>query len=197
MKDEVIRFRVTATRKNQIDNRIKSLGKNMNITSYMENLIDQDLASQETMITGECKGNSVIRFSLPDQYGVTCFLDSDEYSLYPLSGRFSDEFLDLLKANRQNQDVQLLLYADEEKEKNIQLVFTENNLCITRNGFYKNYNISFSEFADAFLSHMKKYAIYFAAPCNYKAIMLKPFDEMVKKMQTYQEKADVIVKKIG
>ena len=136
-----------------------------------------------------------ISFLLPEQFGVSFILEGDEYTIFPLEGRLSDAFLDAVLAEK-GTDKEYSFYDSEERENRLTLVFEGKKLLITHNGFMKYYSISHAEFRRQFAEFVKKYAIYFAAPINYKAIMCKPFDEMVAQMKRYQPEADQIVTKI-
>lgn len=138
---------------------------------------------------------NTIRFSLPEEYGVQMYINSDEYSLYPVKDRLTDSFMDqLIHTASTKNDQEFELYDSPEKDSKVILKFHNQNLEIhTKNKKIIHENIPYDAFVDAFLNHVRKYAIYFAAPYNYKSIMLKPFDEMITSMKKYQPEADNIL----
>lgn len=136
-----------------------------------------------------------LRFTLPEQFGVTMYINSSPYKLYPLHGRLTDSFLsELLSSSGINKGFSF--YSDPEHQHTTLLCFSEGHMSIIQDNCEHIYPIPFQTFYNALLAHLKTYALYFAAPYNYHAIMLKPFELMVKKMKTYQPKADEIINKI-
>lgn len=140
----------------------------------------------------------IIRFTLPDEYGIKMYINHDEYSLFPPEGRLTDSFTDQLLHAASSNQCKFELFEDPERKNKIILDFSNKSLKICMSDKAISYsNILFEDFSNAFLAHVRKYAIYFAAPYNYKAIMLKQFDEMVSSMKKYQLEADKIIDKIN
>ena len=133
----------------------------------------------------------MIHFSLPEQFGIEMRIGRKSYNLYPIDGRLTDGFLDNLISGADSYE----FYSDERKTSKGTISFAGDSMTVTYAGTAKNYNVPFSIFRSALCRHFSKYAIYFAAPYHYGAIMKKPFDEMVCKMKKYQPQADIIVQK--
>ncbi len=199
-KTENIIFRCSEDLKNAIQAKLQDT--NMSISEYVTSLIQMDLSHNEpTPLSAADRIIGGLHFSLPERFGVVMYAGGREYPLYPVQAgrRLTDDFLDqLLLQKGDTADFAFLSCPDGGNC--ITLSFSEDGLKIfeeKNNGkCYDFISIRLQEFRAAFLAHVKKYAIYFEAPYNYQAIMLRPFDEMVKKMQRYQPKAGQIISRI-
>lgn len=139
---------------------------------------------------------STIHFSLPEQFGVTMYIDGVEYMLFAEEGRICDAALTMFS---QDCPKQLVFYdaPEAEERKTVCMSFSPEGMLIETRHSSRVFNITYDDFKSALLAHMKKHAIYFVAPYNYQAIMLLPFDEMVLRMKKGQPEADALVERIN
>ena len=200
-KTENIIFRCSEELKFAIQEKLKDTG--VSITEYITSLIQTDLSYNEpTSLSAKDPLMGGLHFSLPERFGVIMYAGGREYPLFPAQTgrRLTDDFLERLLL-QEGDTAEYVFLSDPEKETHLTLSFFADGLKIyeeRNNGkSYDFIGIGLQEFKTALLSHMKKYAIYFAAPYNYQAIMLRPFDEMVQKMQRYQPQAERIVSRIA
>lgn len=200
-KTENIIFRCSEDLKTAIQSKLQDT--NMSISEYVTSLIQMDLSRNEpTPLSATDRMYGGLHFSLPERFGIVMYAGGREYPLYPVQAgrRLTDDFLDqLLLQEGDTSDFTFL--SDPDGESRITLSFSEEGLKVfeeeKKGKGYDFINIGLQEFKAAFLAHVKKYAIYFGAPYNYQAIMLRPFDEMVKKMQRYQPEASQIISRIN
>lgn len=196
-KSETINIRCTKELKNAAIAQAKAMG--MGLTDYIESLVSDDLRNTDNLLSDtHLHPDSVLYLSLPECYGITMYINGDEYDLFPNEGRLTDAFLDyLLNEAADNDTFSLLDSPDNGQPVKLQFNADGSNLLITHNQFMKYYPVSMKVFKAAILEHFRKYAIYFAAPYNYRAIMNAPFDEMVNRMERYRPIADKICAKIN
>lgn len=141
---------------------------------------------------------SEIMFSLPEQFGVTMTIDGDTYPLFPNETKLHEELIATMSDKQEDRKLICLLDAPKDDMCGfISLEFQRDTLAISRNGVINHYNMPYQHFRNAFLQHVKKYALYFVAPYNYQAIMLLPFDEMVTKMKRREPEAKALEEKIN
>ena len=163
----------------------------------IETAIAEDAPSQEDFS---------ISFTLPERFGVTMTITDSagnrhSFGLYPEDEhkRLTDDFLDQLLKNKTDcADYNLL--SEPGSRMHTLLSFNDGGVIIHQSeGTHQVidvFPIMHHAFKEAFIAHVGKYAIYFAAPYNYRAIMLRPFDEMVRQMKKHQDAADKILEKI-
>lgn len=152
-----------------------------------------------------------LTFSMPEQLGVMMnIFENDnrfELELHSYSSDFptkklTDDFLEQLCVAKKNNNsiISFSLYTvtDEELSLPVTLSFEEHIMRITSPGkFSYTYHISFDEFFMTFCENVKKYALYYAAPANYKAFFCDSFDDMVAKFERYRDKEHEILQKIS
>lgn len=141
-----------------------------------------------------------LSFTRPDQLGTVLSIGEDRYDLHPLEGRLTDSFLDeLIKLNKNRQFPQTFYLRDNNVNNNpINISFPdEKQTVIEYDGEIKTYPVFFDMFYEKFRNNVKKYAIYFAAPCNYPAMFHLSFDEFVKKMERYRDGEREILNKLA
>lgn len=140
-----------------------------------------------------------ITFLMPEQLGNTLIICNDEYNLFYPGERLTDSFLDYIISLKKSPSFpsKYTLYDDNVSKKSpIVFNFFEDSITITYENSSTDYFVSFNAFADAFIENVRKYALYYAAPCNYKAMFTASFDDMIKKLSRYRDKAADIIKKI-
>ncbi len=163
----------------------------------IETAIEEDDPSQEDFS---------ISFTLPERFGVTMSImdnvgNRHSFGLYPEDEhkRLTDDFLDQLLKNK-TECANYSLLSEPGSRMHTLLSFNDGGVIIHQSeGTHQVidvFPITHHDFKEAFIAHVRKYAIYFAAPYNYKAIMLRPFDEMVRQMKKHQDAADKILEKI-
>lgn len=141
---------------------------------------------------------SSLTFSLPIQFGIKMYVNGIEYRLYAKEGRLSDYLIEMLQ-NEGLEEKKLSLYdaPEAEERRPLYISFTAKGMCVETEHSARTFAVSYDDFRNEVLKHIKKYALYFVAPYNYQAIMLLPFDEMVIKMKKRQPEADALIGKIN
>lgn len=191
IKDEMITFRCSAEEKKNIEKKAngKSIGKY--ILSCVNNQAEDDFCEQ--------LGNTTIKlhFSMPDQFGTTLTVLGDQYELHAPGERLTDTFLEQLLSyeNAESKLINFILFDSNEEVNPVKFTFENESMSIEYNGFQKKYEIDIQEFIIEFKKNVIKYAVYYAAPCNYKAMFFASFDNMVKRLSKYKDDAEKIVKK--
>lgn len=141
-----------------------------------------------------------ISFSMPDQLGTVLTIGDDSYEIHSSEGKLTDGFLDeLIKLNKTKQfPHRFTLYDDNEYKYPVVITFPDaEQMTVEYDSTTKTYPIPFHTFFDAFAENVKKYAIYYAAPCNYRAFFFSSFDDFVKKMERYKDGEQAILNKIA
>ena len=140
-----------------------------------------------------------IRFSKPEQLGTVMNVCGDQYEIHRPGERLTDSFLDTLI--EYNYKVffppHLKLFDSNEEKKPVILSFTDNTMIVKYEGIEKEYQITFFDFSKAFIENVKKFAIYYAAPCNYVAFFNDSYDNAINKMNRYRDKEKVILNKLS
>lgn len=139
-----------------------------------------------------------ISFSMPDQLGTIFTVGDDSYEIHSSEGRLTDCFLDELLQMKKSPEFpkQFMLYDDNERTTPVELLFSSDScLTVRYSGNEKNYPVSFVDFFAAFTENVKKYAIYYAAPCNYRAMFFSSFDTFVTRMEKYRDEEKKILEK--
>lgn len=138
-----------------------------------------------------------ISFSMPDQLGTVFTVGDDSYEIHSSEGKLTDRFLDELLQMKKSPEFpkQFTLYDDNEQTSPVELFFSSDSLTVKYSGNQKDYPVSFDDFFTAFTENVKKYAIYYAAPCNYRAMFFSSFDTFVARMEKYRDGEKEILKK--
>lgn len=140
-----------------------------------------------------------ISFSMPDQLGTVLTAGEDCYELHSAEGKLTEHFLDeMLKLNKtQKFPSQFTLYDDNEYTTPVVISFPDNStMTIKYLDKETDYPVPFDTFFTAFTENVKKYAIYYAAPCNYRAMFFSSFDDFVKRMEKYRDGETEILRKL-
>ena len=140
-----------------------------------------------------------ITFSMPDQLGTVLTIGNDSYEIHSSEGKLTDGFLDeLLKLNNTKQFPQkFTLYDDNTYENPVTITFPDaEQMSVEYRGKEISYPVSFDSFFSVFTENVRKYAIYYAAPCNYRAFFFASFDDLVKKMERYRVGEQEVLKKL-
>lgn len=140
-----------------------------------------------------------ISFSMPDQLGTVMTIGDDSYEFHSAEGKLTDSFLDeLIHLKEVNKfPYQFTLYDDNQHTDPVILSFPDqSHMTVDYQNIQKSYSVSFATFFESFTENVKKYAIYYAAPCNYRAMFFSSFDELVKKMEKYRDGEKKILNKL-
>lgn len=139
-----------------------------------------------------------LSFSMPELTGTDLCIGNDMYTLYAKNERLTDTFLDtLINCYVTNSyDLDYTLYTDLNYKNAVIFHFSKEFLSIESKENTKTYQIAFNYFCETFFDNIKKYAIYWAAPANYRAWFFAPFDDFVKKAERYREKGNDIINKL-
>lgn len=137
-----------------------------------------------------------IYFEMPEFRGTVLHIGLHQYQLLPVEGRLTDGFLDeLIRAYREENAFRYELRSDFggtpiviESSEDVTKIITSDDSC--------EFPAPLSSFAEAFFSNVEKYAIYWAAPTNYRAFMYGNFDRFVEKMQRYRDGEREILEKV-
>lgn len=135
-----------------------------------------------------------ISFSEPEQLGTVLSVNGNEFELHAKDERLTDSFLnELIKAKGK---FSFTLYTDNFYTSPVELVLDSEMSITTQNSTYR-YDVSLQEFRDAFVENVRKNALYYAAPCNYRAFFYKSDEDKEKQFARYQEDAAKILAKIN
>ena len=150
-----------------------------------------------------------ISFSMPEQLGVMMRVIDDNkitelelhaYSDNAPNSRLTDDFLDQLiwAKKSDSKNVSFSLFTGfKPVSMPISLSFENDTMRISTSQVSYVFHISFEEFFHAFCESVKKYAMYYAAPANYRAFFHASFDDMVHKFEKYRDEENEILKKIS
>lgn len=144
------------------------------------------------------KTDSHISFSMPELTGTELYICEDIYPLYAENERLTDTFLDTLieQYQRNTFDFSYTLYGDLEYKTPTNIHFQPNSILIKQNGIQKSYPVTTKDFCEAFFANVQKYALYWAAPANYRAWFFASFDDFVKKAERYRKAGEEIADKL-
>ncbi len=139
--------------------------------------------------------SSLINFSYPDQLGVHVSLCGDKYELIDGDDRITDGFLDFLIENHKAPmyPLQYEFRGREGYADAVTIDFHEDHLVVNE----KVYNISFLQFFNCFIENIKKFSLYYASPCNYRAFFCASYDEMISKFEKYRPKEKELLDKLN
>lgn len=123
-----------------------------------------------------------------------------EYHLHDngnnLSGAFLDALIDAIAENTFDYDL-MDGETDSTEQKKIHLHLDDSCMIITSYDVKVIFPIAKSEFTDEFINSVIKFSMYYAAPCNYGAILeTRSFECFVEFMEKHKEKALALEKKI-
>ncbi|MCD7725064.1 MAG: hypothetical protein LUI12_05865 [Clostridiales bacterium] len=142
----------------------------------------------------------MISFTMPEELGTTLIINhKDQYELHA-GGKESltDSFLDALMGARNEDTFTYTLYDNNclDEADPVHLAMDSQCLRITYCGETKEYPVSKNEFTDTFFASVRKYSMYYAAPCNYMMHFTRSFDSMVKKMMQYKPLEEKLLQKL-
>lgn len=185
-------FRCTEETKRIIETKARDQG--LTINSFLE----KKLLATDDKLDQSYSADVPVAFSVPEQLGNIVTLSGDQYLLVDGDIRLTDNFLDeMLFLNEYKPFPKEYSFAGRKDYADpLKIMFDENYLVVSRNNVSTTYEIPFKAFFSAFIDNIKKYTLYYAAPCNYRILFYNNFDVMVQKMVKYRDLESRILSKI-
>ena len=141
------------------------------------------------------------RFSVPIEFGIEMYNENKKTTLYAgHNKRLIDEFLDELIAVREKRSdkTSFTLYnGNEDNSKPIILSFADSKMIVTEEECKYTIDIDFDMFFNAFIQHVRIYALYYVAPFDYFSVLNNsPFTEFTEEIEKYRPQETVLLQKI-
>lgn len=151
--------------------------------------------SEVTFYMGRDPEATEVRFSRPEQFGVTVTVIKDrvrqEAEMFPTEGkRLTDGFLDRLLAG----DVEFSLRDSEHNPYTMS--FSSGKMVVKTEAGEQEFPATLEEFKAAFLDTVRKYSMYYAAPCNYPIYFFEEYDKMLADFEKCRPRQKEILTKL-